>query len=114
MRGELNPLEEKLKSFLKTGSDWARLKTSVPGVFVLKLPPFRGSPARLAVELNPVDDSGNPTRRRGLILRNFEELSQYKQLFQTDKLEPLVKSVETANPVEKKKFVKPGEDVLEI
>ncbi|MEM2884868.1 MAG: hypothetical protein QXF24_02120 [Thermoproteota archaeon] len=110
----MEALEEKLKSFLKTGADWARLKTSVPGVFVLKLPPFRGNPARLAVELNPTDDAGNPTRRRGVTLRDFEELEQYKQLFQMDKLEPLVKSVETANPAEKRKFVKPGEDVLEI
>ena len=30
--------EEKITGFLKTGKDWARLKTTVPGVFVLKLP----------------------------------------------------------------------------
>jgi len=54
--------EDKLLSFLKTGSDWGRLKTTVPGVFILKLPAYRGSPARLAVELNPVDDSGSPIK----------------------------------------------------
>jgi hypothetical protein len=32
------------------------VRTSVPGVFVLKLPAYRGSPTRLAVELNPVGE----------------------------------------------------------
>lgn len=107
-------MEEKLRSFLKTGSDWARLKTSFPGVFVLKLPPFRGNPARLAVELNPVDDAGNPTKRRGLILRDEGELNEYTRIFQSDKLKPLLVSVATINPTEKRHLVKPGEDVLEI
>ena len=107
-------MEEKLSSFLKSGSDWARLKTSVPGVFVLKLPPFRGSPARLAVELNPVDEAGNPTKRRGLIIRDEEELGEYGQIFQSDKLQPLLASVVAVNPAERRRIAKPGEDVLEI
>jgi len=36
-------LSEKLTEFLKTGKDWSRLATTVPGVFVLKLPSYRGS-----------------------------------------------------------------------
>jgi hypothetical protein len=107
-------LEEKLRSFLKTGSDWARLKTSSPGVFVLKLPPFRGSPSRLAVELNPIDDAGNPTKRRGLILRDERELEEYERIFQSDRLKPLLASVAAINPAVKGRVSKPGEDVLEI
>jgi hypothetical protein len=107
-------LEEKLRLFLKTGSDWARLKTSFPGVFVLKLPPFRGSPARLAVELNPIDDAGNPTKRRGLILRDVGELEEYERIFQSDKLKPLLVSVVAVNPQEMKRVAKQGEDILEI
>jgi hypothetical protein len=107
-------MEEKLGSFLKGGSDWARLRTSFPGVFVLRLPPFRGSPARLAVELNPIDDAGNPTKRRGLILRDEGELEEYARIFQSDKLKPLLASVAAVNPEEKRRVAKPGEDVLEI
>lgn len=107
-------LEEKLSSFLKSGSDWARLKTSVPGVFVLKLPPFRGSPARLAVELNPTDEAGNPMKRRGLIIRGAEDLRAYEEIFQSDKLRPLVKSIDVVNPAEKKRAARSGEDILEI
>jgi len=57
--------EDKLTSFLKKGSDWARMKTTVPGIFVLKLPVYKGLPAKLAIELNPVDESGSSTKKRG-------------------------------------------------
>lgn len=104
-------VEEKLEKFLRTGSDWARMKTSIPGVFVLKLPAYKNSPARLAVELNPVDESGAPTKRRGLVLRSKRELDEYAKIFQYDKLSSLLDSLERVNPREGRKA---GEDVLEI
>ena len=106
--------EEKLSSFLKTGPDWGRLKTSVPGIFLLKMPAYRTSPARLAVELNPVDASGSPSKKRGLVLRSSDELEEYRAIFQLEKLAPLLKSLEGVNPKVKKVAGKPGEEVLEI
>jgi hypothetical protein len=107
--------EDKLSTFLKTGTDWGRLKTSVPGIFILKMPAYKSSPARLAIELNPVDGSGSPMKKRGLILRSKEELEEYKTIFQVEKLTPLVEQVEKVNPeVSKKQVFKKGEDVLEI
>lgn len=91
-------MEEKLSEFLKSGKDWSRLRTSIPGVFVLKMPSFKSSPARLAVELNPVDDSGTPTKKRGLLVRSAKELERYKSLFQFDKLAPLLNTVDALNP----------------
>ena len=58
-------LTESLKAFLEKGNDWERKPTTLPGVFIVKLPPFGRSPTRLVVEINPVDASGKPTRRRG-------------------------------------------------
>ena len=65
-----------MKGFLKLekGKDWERKATSVQGIFLLKLPPYRSSPSQLVVEINPIDASGNPTKKRGLILRNPIEL----------------------------------------
>ena len=105
--------EDKLAHFLKTASDWSRMRTTVPGIFILKLPAYKSSPARLAVELNPVDDSGAPTKKRGLVLRSYEELEEYRRLFQFDKLEALLKSIDKVNPPVKRAG-KPGEEVLEI
>src|SRR5713226_10286920 len=101
--------EDKLSSFLKTGPDWGRLKTSVAGIFILKMPAYKSSPARLAIELNPVDGSGSPTKKRGLVLRSKEELEEYKTIFQVEKLTPLVEQVEKVNPeVSKKQAFKQG------
>ena len=107
--------EEKLSLYLKTGSDWARLKTSVPGIFILRMPPYKVSPARLAVELNPVDESGAPTKKRGLVLRSREELDEYAAIFQLEKLTPLLEQVQKVNPeTVYKQATKKGEEVLEI
>jgi hypothetical protein len=106
-------LESRLADFLKSGKDWERKPTTVPGVFVLKMPPFRSSPARLAVELNPVDEAGRPTRKRGLLLRSCEELTDYKKLMGDDRVVSLLKSIGELSPKPvKKEEARP--DIIEI
>jgi hypothetical protein len=106
--------EGKLAEFLKSGKDWSRLRTSLPGVFVLKLPAYKGSPSRLAIELNPVGEDGAPKKRRGLVLRSKAELEDFKQLFQYDKLSKLMEMLEAVNPkVEAGRRVK-GEEFIEL
>ena len=106
--------EEKLKDFLKTGKDWSTLKTSIPGVFVLKLPAYKASTARLAVELNPVDQGGNPKRRRGLILRFSVDLEDFEKLFQHEILSKLLSMIESVNPKTEATMRRKGEEVLEL
>jgi len=106
--------EEKLAEFLKTGKDWSRLRTTVPGVFVLKLPAYKGSPSRLAVELNPVGEDGSPKKRRGLVLRSAAELEEFKELFQYDKLSKLMGIIEAVNPKVKAGERRKGEEVIEL
>jgi hypothetical protein len=106
--------EGKLAEFLKSGKDWSRLRTSLPGVFVLKLPAYKRSPSRLAIELNPVGEDGAPKKRRDLVLRSMAELEEFKQLFQYDKLSKLMEMLEAVNPkVEAGKRVK-GEEFIEL
>ncbi len=107
--------EGRLSLFLKTGPDWGKLKTSVPGIFVLKMPAYKNSPARLAVELNPVDASGSPTKKRGMVLRSKEELEEYRAIFLIERLSPLLEEMEKVNPeVKRQQAAKKGEEVLEI
>ena len=47
------------------------------------------------MEINPVGPDGAPTKRRGLILRNLEEL---KKLISEDRLEEIIKAIEKINP----------------
>jgi len=106
--------EEKLADFLKTGKEWTRMKTSVLGVFVLKMPAFRSAPTRLAVELNPADESGNPKKKRGLILRSTQELEEYKELFQPEKLSKLLGIIEQVNPKVEAAKRRKEEEVIEL
>jgi len=105
--------EKRLIEFLESGGDWERMKTTIPGVFVLKLPSYKSSPARLVVELNPVDERGKPKKRRGLILRSTRELEEFKEMFRYEKLLKLLKMLDSINSkVEAKAGEK--EDIIEI
>jgi hypothetical protein len=94
----LSMSEEKLEEFLKTGKDWAKVKTSVPGVFVLKMPGSKNREPSLSVEVNPVDASGSPTKRRGLIIRSVDELLEFKDILGNEKVETLLEMLEDVNP----------------
>jgi len=106
--------EDRLSNFLKTGQDWSRVRTNVPGVFVLKLPAYRSSPTRLAVELNPVDENGNPTKRRGFILRSSVELEDLNKMFQYEKISKLLTILDSINPDVEAARRRKKEEVIEL
>ena len=106
--------EERLEEFLRTGNDWEKLKTSVPGVFIQKLPPYRSSPSRLAVEINPVDASGNPTKRRGLLIRFPDEYDAFRDILNDEKLPRLLEMLDKVNPGSGRRAKRLDEDVIEI
>ncbi|MEW5995333.1 MAG: hypothetical protein AB1476_02495 [Candidatus Hadarchaeota archaeon] len=91
-------LVESLKEFLKEGVEWERKPTSIRGVFIMKIPAYGKAAPRLVVEVNPVDATGNPTKKRGLFLRSSEELKEYKRLLHEEKLEDLLKGVADVSP----------------
>src|SRR4030042_2669054 len=96
-------MSEKLQEFLATGKDWGKIKTNVPGVFIQKLPAYRNQPARLAVEINPVDASGNTTKRKGLILRDIAEVEEFRDILTNEKMEGLFEMLDKVNPPTSKK-----------
>jgi hypothetical protein len=104
--------EEKLKEFLESGKDWSKLKTTVPSVFVLKMPGSKNRKPSLSVEINPVDASGSPTKRRGLIIRSVDEFLEFKDIMENDKLETLLEMLEDINPSTPE--FKTTKDVIEI
>ena len=104
--------EEKLEEFLETGKDWAKVKTSVPGVFVMKMPGSKNREPSLSVEINPVDASGSPTKRRGLIIRSVDELLEFKDILGNEKVETLLEMLEDVNPA--RPDSKQSKEVIEI
>lgn len=45
-------VDNRLTDFLREGKDWERKQTNVPGVFLLKLPAFRSTPACIEIEID--------------------------------------------------------------
>jgi len=105
--------EEKLSTFLEEGADWGKVKTTVPGVFVMKMPGNKSRSQSLSVEINPVDAGGSPTKRRGLILRSVDELLEFKDILGNEKVETLLEMLEDVNP-DTGKSGKRSKDVIEL
>lgn len=106
--------DERLIQFLKDGKDWEKKATSIPGVFLLRMPTFKSRPASIVVEVNPVDTSGSPTKKRGIIIRSSSELEQIRNILTNAKLEQLTKSVGEVNPDTRATTKNPSSDVFEI
>lgn len=106
--------EDILAEFLRTGNDWEKRKTSIPGVFIQKLPPYRSSPARLAIEVNPVDSTGNPTKRRGLLIRFPDEYESFKELLEDEGFPRLLDLLDKVNPGSGQRGKSGSDDVIVI
>lgn len=107
-------VDERLSQFLKQGNDWERKVTSIPGVFLLKLPTFKSRPESIVIEVNPVDTSGSPTKKRGIIIRSSSELEQIRNILTNVKLEQLAKSIDEVNPEVKTATAKDSSDIFQI
>ncbi len=107
-------VDERLTQFLSQGNDWERKVTSIPGVFLLKLPTFKSRPESIVIEVNPIDTSGSPTKKRGIIIRSSSELEQIRNILTNVKLEILAKSIDEVNPEVKTSTAKDSSDIFQI
>jgi hypothetical protein len=106
--------DNRLVQFLKEGKDWDKKATNIPGVFLLRIPAYRGTSPSIAIEINPVSPSGSPTKKRGVIIRSSSELQEINKLLSNPKLSQLARSIDDVNP-EKRTDQKSGaEDIFEI
>jgi hypothetical protein len=91
-------LEQRLRDFLRSGGEWERSRTSIPGVFVVKLPGRGPRGAELALEINPVDGQGQPRKRRGYMVRGKAELEELSRILSDARLARLAEALEAVNP----------------
>ena len=107
-------VDNRLVQFLKEGKDWDKKATNIPGVFLLRIPAYRGTSPSIAIEINPISSSGSPTKKRGVIIRSASELQEINKLLSNPKLSQLARSIDDVNP-EKRTGQKSGaEDIFEI
>ncbi len=105
--------DEKLLEFLNSGKDWERKQTSIPGVFLLRLPALKGKKPSVFIEVNPVDSSGAPIKKRGVIIRSGAELAEIRRIVSSSKMDELMKKVDEVNPEQGVQASK-ASDVYEI
>ena len=85
---------EQKKELVKTieqAEDWVRIFTSEEGVFVVKAPEHNNSVV-VFVELNP-HIPGKSIKKRGIYLRDVEELEAFKELLSNPKVKDLVEVI---------------------
>jgi hypothetical protein len=94
--------------------DWERKATSIPGVFLLRLPGLKSTAPSLAIEINPVDSSGFATKKRGVVIRSSSELEEITKLLTNPKLPQLAKSMDEVNPEVRGPTITEQSDIFEI
>jgi hypothetical protein len=103
-------LEQRLKEFMRNGEDWERSRTSIPGVFVVKLPGRGSRGPELALEINPVDGQGQPKKKRGYMVRGKADLEEITRILSDPRLTRLAEAIEAVNP----KAVKSNSRLIEV
>lgn len=91
-------MEASLRDMLKHGRKFERMRTDVSGIFVRKLPRVKDEPAHLAIEINPIDQSGNPMYRVGVLIRNQNQLDAIRRLLSLEMVDELLQTIERARP----------------
>jgi hypothetical protein len=107
-------VDERLTQFLEEARDWEKRATSIPGLFLLKLPGLKGNPPSIAIEINPVDASGLPTKKRGVVIRSAAELEWIRDISSNSKAAELVQRMDKVNPQRKERSPRTGADIFEV
>jgi hypothetical protein len=106
-------LTASLKEFIEEGQDWERKNTSVKGVSIIRLPPYKNRPASLAIDINPVGENGLPMKKKGIMIMDSAELHAFREAFKNEKLDNLMKALEEVSG--RKPAGKPAKaDVVQI
>jgi hypothetical protein len=87
-------MEASLRDMLRHGRKFERLRVDDAGVFIRKIPQYKSEPAYLAVEINPIDESGTPMNRIGVIIRNQRELDAIREILSQNKVDEALHAIE--------------------
>jgi len=107
-------LTDTLRAFIEEGQDWERKPTTVKGVSIIRLPATRNRPASLAIDFNPIGDTGLPMKKKGVMIMNGNELAAFRAIFTNEKVDGLMKALEEVLPDRKVATKSAKSDVVQI
>ena len=94
----MTEIEQQLKDHLDNASDWEKMETPIPGVFVVKVPATKTRAALLNLEINPLKDNGLQMKKKGLFVSGKEMLIKFSETLSDDKVYQLINEIERVNP----------------
>ena len=94
----MSNIQGQLREHLKNGKDWEKMETPIPGVWVVKVPATKTRPALLFLEVNPLNSTGKPIKRKGLFLGSKEMYLAFKEALEEDAIFTMLQNIETVNP----------------
>ncbi len=107
-------LTETLKAFIEEGGDWERKATTLAGVSIIRLPATKNRPASLAIDINPLGENGLPMKKKGIMIMNAAELTAFRAVFNSDKMDSLLKALEEVLPERKTGAKSKKADVVQL
>ncbi len=87
-------LVEDIKRIMKNAGDWERKRTSIPGIFLVRMP---DKEFRVMLMFSPIDEAGNPRKRRGLFFGVMDTVEAARRAFPDERLDALVAAVQKIN-----------------
>ena len=90
-------MEESLRDMLKHGRKFERLGTAEPGLYIRKIPQSKDEPAYLAVEINPIGQSGNPMNKIGALIRSQDELDAIRAILSQKNVDEILQTIKKVN-----------------
>ncbi len=103
-------LVERLKKYGKDMTDWERMRTSVAGVSIVKLP-SKGDDLNFGLELLPVNEDGVPVKKKGLFVTSIDQWEAFKELFNSSKALDLITTI---SELKKERAIEPTEESEEV
>ena len=85
-----------LRTFIEEGGDWERKQTSVKGVSIIRLPATKNRPPSLAIDINPIGDTGLPMKKKGIMIMNAAEIAAFRAALNNEKIDGLIAALEEA------------------
>ncbi len=86
-------LTKRLKEFGKKADEWGKMKTSVTGVSIVKLP-AKGEDLKLGLEVKPVNEEGKPLKPKGVYITSLEQWEAFKLIFDNEKAHDLIQNID--------------------
>jgi hypothetical protein len=93
----MKSVREQLKEHLENGGKWEKMETPIQGVYIVKVPKTKTRNARLSLEINPLNEYGKPSKKKGLFISSKDMLIRFVEALNEDKTYQIIQVLDRIN-----------------